>query len=123
LFQHLSRANHPFFIRRSSLGQRTSCILKHMFPVPKADSKRIMTFANRSESIQFRHHLYRQGPRPSFLLGCDRFHRKGAGKELELKELGPRFDMKLYQIKQGTVEQQVYLSAQFAPHTLPALAA
>jgi hypothetical protein len=40
---------------------------------------------------------------------CDSFCRKGAGKELELKELGPRFDMKLYQIKQGTVEQQVYL--------------
>ena len=40
---------------------------------------------------------------------CDSFRRKGAGKELELKELGPRFDMKLYQIKQGTVEQQVYL--------------
>jgi hypothetical protein len=35
------------------------------------------------------------------------FRRKGAGKDLELKELGPRFDMKLYQIKQGTIEQQV----------------
>ena len=48
------------FRRRSSLGQRTATILKHIFPVPKAESKRIMTFANRSESIQFRHHLYRQ---------------------------------------------------------------
>jgi hypothetical protein len=37
----------------------------------------------------------------------DSCNRKGAGKDLELKELGPRFDMKLYQIKQGTIEQPV----------------
>jgi hypothetical protein len=43
--------------------------------------------------------------------GVNATHRKGAGKDLELKELGPRFDMKLYQIKQGTLEQQVALSA------------
>jgi U3 small nucleolar ribonucleoprotein protein IMP4 len=40
--------------------------------------------------------------------------RKGAGKDIELKELGPRFDMKLYQIKQGTIEQQVLTNAPFA---------
>jgi U3 small nucleolar ribonucleoprotein protein IMP4 len=55
-----------FFCRRSTLGQRTATILKHMFPVPKAESKRIMTFANRSESIQFRHHLYRRCSPPAF---------------------------------------------------------
>ncbi len=59
--------NPFYFCRRSTLGLRTATILKHMFPVPKAESKRIMTFANRSESIQFRHHLYRWWS-PSFSL-------------------------------------------------------
>jgi U3 small nucleolar ribonucleoprotein protein IMP4 len=36
------------------LGQRTANILKHLFPVPKSDSKRIITFANESDYISFR---------------------------------------------------------------------
>nr|CAD1831148.1 unnamed protein product [Ananas comosus var. bracteatus] len=72
------------------LGQRTSNILKHLFPVPKPDSKRIITFANNTNYISFRHHVYekRDGP-----------------KSIELKEVGPRFELLLYQIKLGTVDQ------------------
>ncbi|CAI9783850.1 unnamed protein product [Fraxinus pennsylvanica] len=32
-------------------GQRTANILKHLFPVPKPDTKRIITFANQSDYI------------------------------------------------------------------------
>lgn len=35
-------------------------ILKHLFPVPKPDSKRVITFANDSDYVSFRHHTYRK---------------------------------------------------------------
>lgn len=75
----------------TKLGQRTATILKHLFPVPKPDSKRIITFANQSDYISFRHHVY---------------EKQGGPKSIELKEIGPRFELRLYQIKLGTVEQK-----------------
>lgn len=39
----------------SKLGSRVMSILQHLFPVPKPDSKRIMTFANSSDFISFRY--------------------------------------------------------------------
>ncbi|KAL6526163.1 hypothetical protein OROMI_029803 [Orobanche minor] len=74
----------------SKLGERTANILKHLFPVPKPDTKRIITFANQSDYISFRHHVY---------------EKHGGPKSIELKEIGPRFEMRLYQIKLGTLEQ------------------
>lgn len=75
----------------TKLGERTATILKHLFPVPKPDSKRIITFANQSDYISFRHHIY---------------EKQGGPKSIELKEVGPRFELRLYQIKLGTVEQK-----------------
>jgi len=40
------------------IGERTATILKHLFPMPKPDSKRIITFANRDEYISFRYIQY-----------------------------------------------------------------
>lgn len=74
----------------TKLGERTSNILKHLFPVPKLDTKRIITFANQSDYISFRHHKYEI---------------PGGPKSIELQEIGPRFEMRLYQIKLGTVDQ------------------
>ncbi|XP_071082580.1 U3 small nucleolar ribonucleoprotein protein IMP4-like isoform X2 [Haliotis cracherodii] len=71
----------------SKLGKRVQNILKYLFPVPKEDSKRVVTFANEEDYISFRHHVY-----------------KYVDKELELKEVGPRFEMKIYQIILGTLE-------------------
>ncbi|CAN1305986.1 U3 small nucleolar ribonucleoprotein protein IMP4 [Linum perenne] len=67
----------------TKLGERTANILKHLFPVPKPDTKRILTFANQSDYISFRHHVY---------------EKRGGPKTLELKEVGPRFEMRLYQV-------------------------
>lgn len=72
----------------SKLGNRVRDILKYLFPVPREDSRRVLTFANDSDYISFRHHVY-----------------KYEEKELLLKEVGPRFEMKVYKIVQGTVDK------------------
>ncbi|XP_078442291.1 ribosomal RNA processing Brix domain protein [Wolffia australiana] len=74
----------------TQLGQRTANILKHLFPVPKPDSRRILSFVNQSDYIVFRHHVYQQ---------------QGGPASIELKEVGPRFDLLLYKIKLGTHDQ------------------
>ncbi|XP_045790061.1 U3 small nucleolar ribonucleoprotein protein IMP4-like [Trifolium pratense] len=74
----------------TKLGERTATILKYLFPVPKPDTKRIITFANKSDYISFRHHIH---------------EKQGGPKSVTLKEIGPRFELRLYQIKLGTVDQ------------------
>jgi len=74
----------------SKLGLRVKTILKYLFPVPKPDSRRVITFANTNDQISFRHHTYK----------------KLGHKDVELQEVGPRFEMKLYQIKLGTHEMR-----------------
>ncbi len=64
----------------SKIGDRLTDVLKHLFPMPKIDTKRIVTFANRDDFISFRHHIYR----------------KADHKTVETKELGPRFELKPY---------------------------
>ena len=38
----------------SKLGERVRDCLKYLFPVPKEDSKRVMTFSNENDLISFR---------------------------------------------------------------------
>lgn len=45
---------------KSSLGERVMNILKYLYPVPKEDSKRVITFANHDDYISFRHHVYKR---------------------------------------------------------------
>lgn len=75
---------HNFSTR---LGERVKNILKYLFPVPKEDSRRVMTFANHDDFISFRHHVYRK-----------------VDNKIELSEVGPRFQLKLYEIKLGTLD-------------------
>lgn len=72
----------------SRLGLRITSILKHLFPVPKVDSRRIITFSNTEDFISFRHHTYS----------------KGEHGEILLKEIGPRFEMRPFLVKLGTLE-------------------
>ncbi|XP_076102144.1 U3 small nucleolar ribonucleoprotein IMP4-like [Mytilus galloprovincialis] len=71
------------------LGRRVMNILKYLFPVPKEESKRVMTFANEDDFISYRHHVYKKSEE---------------GKDIELSEVGPRFEMQLYQIILGTID-------------------
>ncbi|KAK3612063.1 hypothetical protein CHS0354_021751 [Potamilus streckersoni] len=73
----------------SKLGNRIKSILKYLFPVPKEDTKRVVTFANDNDFISFRHHTYKKTEN---------------GRDIEMKEVGPRFEMKSYQIILGTIE-------------------
>lgn len=52
--------------------------LKHLFPVPKEDSKRVVNFINTEDFISFRQHTFK----------CDE------SGDLELNEMGPRFEMR-----------------------------
>lgn len=73
----------------SKLGERVRNVLKFLYPVPKEDSKRTVTFINEGDFISFRHHVFV----------------KTAHREVQLAEVGPRFEMRPYEIKQGTIEQ------------------
>lgn len=79
----------------TKVGERIGNILKHLFPVPKPDTKRIITFANKSDYITFRHHVHQK---------------RGGPKSVELKEIGPRFDLKPYKIELGTADKSNNLS-------------
>ncbi|KAG7194404.1 snoRNA-binding rRNA-processing protein imp4 [Scheffersomyces spartinae] len=72
------------------LGKRVEQVLKHLFPPgAKKDSTRVITFVNNEDFISVRHHVYVK-------------HRDG----VELSELGPRFEMKLYEIKLGVLDNK-----------------
>lgn len=74
----------------TELGKRVGNILKCLFPVPRADSKRVVTFSNDNDFISFRHHMYSKPTHDS----------------VEIHEVGPRFEMRLYQVRLGTLEQK-----------------
>ncbi|EWC45032.1 U3 small nucleolar ribonucleoprotein IMP4 [Drechslerella stenobrocha 248] len=74
------------------LGKRVVMILKHLFPPGvKKDSARVVTFAlTEGDYISVRHHVYvKTGP-----------------KSVELAEVGPRMEMKLFEIRLGTAENR-----------------
>ena len=56
--------------------------------MPKPDSKRVMSLVNRADVIAFRHHTFAREK-----------------NQVHMYEVGPRFNLKLYQIKLGTIEQ------------------
>ncbi len=51
----------------------------------------MMTFSNEEDVVFFRHHMYE----------------KKGGKEVVLHEVGPRFEMQLYQLRLGTLDQVI----------------
>jgi len=70
-------------------GRRVMSILKHLFPVPKQDSQRVVTFDNKDDFISFRHHTFDK-----------------RGQSVNLKEVGPRFELTPYKIVLGTLEME-----------------
>jgi len=69
------------------IGERFTEILKNLFPVPKLDSTRLISFHNKDDFISFRHHITQKKE-----------------KDVELQEVGPRFELRPYQILLGTLD-------------------
>jgi U3 small nucleolar ribonucleoprotein protein IMP4 len=88
----MSEANPHVILHNfhSPLGRRVGNILKCLFPIPRPDSQRVVTLANQNDFISFRQHMYS----------------KVSHDKVQLHEVGPRFEMKLYQIRLGTLEQR-----------------
>ncbi|KAI6207533.1 Brix domain-containing protein [Aphelenchoides besseyi] len=81
---HLPHGPTAYF----SLQNVITSVLKYLFPVPRPDSKRIVSFTNTDDFISFRQFT----------------HKTGEGGAVELKELGPRFELRPYSIVLGTVD-------------------
>ena len=77
----------------SRLGERITEIIKNIFPMPKPDCKRVLTFSNKNDFISFRHHNFQTRKKTN------------GEKEVDLEEIGPRFEMRPYQILLGTADQ------------------
>lgn len=73
--------------------------MKYLFPVPKEESKRVLTFANHDDFISFRHHTYKKAT---------------DSNKIELSEVGPRFQLRLYEIKLGTLESEAAADTEWA---------
>ena len=108
-------------------------ILKYLYPVPREDSKRILTFANHDDYISFRHHTYKKVTindelnQLFKLIFCflkyevkhvPKFYivslQAENGKDIDLAEVGPRFQLRLYEIKLGTLESSSAADTEWA---------
>jgi len=79
----------------TTLGKRVVKILQHMFPPREVSGQtklgsRIVTFVNREDAIEVRHHVFV----------------KTGYQSVELAEVGPRMTMRLFEIRQGTAENK-----------------
>ncbi|GMM42255.1 hypothetical protein FOG51_02059 [Hanseniaspora uvarum] len=76
---------------QTELGKRVVTVLKHLFPSGvKKDSSRVISFINNDDFISVRQHVYV----------------KTNDGNVELAECGPRFEMRLYELKFGSVENK-----------------
>jgi U3 small nucleolar ribonucleoprotein protein IMP4 len=84
----------------TKVGERVKNILTALFPPANALAQRVLTFGNERDVIHFRHHVWKEKPE---------FKKVDAAKRrecVELSEVGPRFDLRLYRIELGTVEMK-----------------
>ena len=67
-------------------------MLTHLFPVPKSDARRVVTFSNENDFISMRHHTFEKSGHQM--------------SDVSLSEVGPRWEMRLYRVRLGTVDMQ-----------------
>jgi hypothetical protein len=83
----------------TKIGQRVGAILQHLFPVPKPDTRRVISFVNSDDFISFRHHVYTKEK-----------------ADVHLMEAGPRFELRLYQVR---TPKQPAAARAHPPHAPP----
>ncbi|XP_075251453.1 U3 small nucleolar ribonucleoprotein IMP4-like [Convolutriloba macropyga] len=86
----------------SKLGNRVKSILKYLFPVPKEESQRVVTFFNDDDFISFRQHTWSKG--------------ENKADDPVLTEIGPRFEMQIYKIVLGTIEHENIADVEWRLH-------
>ncbi|XP_018020704.1 U3 small nucleolar ribonucleoprotein protein IMP4 [Hyalella azteca] len=80
------------------LAKRIQSTLKYLFPVPKLESVRSLSFINHSDFIIFRHHVANKGEKGMFD---------------SLTEVGPQFTMLCHKIIRGTVDEEKAADVEF----------
>uniref|UniRef100_A0A0G4HWY9 Brix domain-containing protein n=1 Tax=Chromera velia CCMP2878 TaxID=1169474 RepID=A0A0G4HWY9_9ALVE len=110
---------HPHLVFHnfsSRLGDRVANILKYLFPPAAPHAQRLVSFVNFQDRIHFRHTLWEDKRKKSSRgpEGAEEGEeeeegrgKKGkGGKEdpIELKEIGPRFKLRIYKIELGTAD-------------------
>eukprot|EP00835_Amoeboradix_gromovi_P004584 NODE_366_length_10082_cov_0.124211.p3 type:complete len:302 gc:universal NODE_366_length_10082_cov_0.124211:1377-2282(+) len=99
----------PFIISNnftSKIGERVSTILKAIFPETPSDTKfgakdrRIITISNEQDLLLFRHHVVKKRQ-----FWKEEDENKEDKDEFMIIELGPRFDLKPFEIRRGTIDQ------------------
>jgi U3 small nucleolar ribonucleoprotein protein IMP4 len=77
----------------TKLGARVVQVLKHLFPprspAVKDEGSRVISFINNDDYISVRHHVYVR-----------------TKDGVELSEVGPRFEMRLYEVKLGLLDNK-----------------
>ncbi|KAJ9455174.1 Brix domain-containing protein [Diplonema papillatum] len=85
----------------TKLGERIQGALKFLFPVPRKDSQRVISFDNQADYVSFRQHTFTK-----------------KGKDVTLTEVGPRFELRPFKIVLGTADmKEAEVEWQLAPYT------
>lgn len=89
------------------LGERVQCILKNLFPPPKPDSTRVLTFSNEGDFVSFRHHTFKNARSGGGGggVGDASAASPAAHAAVTLSEVGPRWEMRPFIIRLGTLDQ------------------
>ncbi|KAI3383937.1 hypothetical protein SNEBB_006846 [Seison nebaliae] len=94
----------------SKLGKRIGDILRFLFPQgrTKTESRRVISLLNVNDFIAFRHHQYEMNKKKNETSSTV------SSENVKLNEIGPRFDMKLFSIKNGTLDNLDLAPVEFA---------
>lgn len=81
-------------------GAKIKLVLQSLFPMdPAEDCKRVLSFLCRDDFISFRHHV----------------HAQERGAELDLEEVGPRFELRPFLLRLGNL-LQTHAAVEWALH-------
>eukprot|EP01054_Gregarina_sp_Poly1_P005985 Gregarina_sp_Poly_1__5984@NODE_314_length_9596_cov_167_192570_g269_i0_p5_GENE_NODE_314_length_9596_cov_167_192570_g269_i0NODE_314_length_9596_cov_167_192570_g269_i0_p5_ORF_typecomplete_len309_score45_63Brix/PF04427_18/6_6e31_NODE_314_length_9596_cov_167_192570_g269_i025293455 len=112
---HMSQSNPNLIFDKfaTKTGKRIMSVLKYLFPVPSPKSRRVVTFANCSDTIYMRHHTWESSSTLRKFRGKDpaldnmtQEEKDKLADRLKISEVGPRFSLIPYRIVRGTVEMK-----------------
>lgn len=89
----------------TNVGNRITEILRNIFPIPKLDATKVLSFACKDDVISFRHHSFSKKNKSNVNnITNTSANNECRPEDVQLTEHGPRFDMMPYQILLGTLD-------------------